>query len=80
MPWRFLPVQRSDVSTGIAAESDAATEPEAATEAEAIRSAEDLQAVVRSENAEITPTAGDSPAPLHAGLLTAAAEIATIRC
>ncbi len=54
-----------------AEEGDAELEPD---EAEgSIRSVEELQAVVRSENGEITPTAGDSPAPLHAGLLTAAA-------
>ena len=38
-----------------------------------VRSVEELESVVRPEGSQITPTAGDAPAPLHAGLLTAGA-------
>ncbi|HYF65897.1 MAG TPA: 1,4-alpha-glucan branching protein domain-containing protein [Herpetosiphonaceae bacterium] len=47
-----------------------------ADEGPAVRSVEELESVMRTEGSQITPTAGDAPAPLHAGLLTAGAKAA----
>jgi 1,4-alpha-glucan branching enzyme len=53
-----------DVAIGEAAQGDAGP---------AVRSVEELESVMRTEGSQITPTAGDAPAPLHAGLMTAGA-------
>ena len=71
---------RWDAAQAASNEAASATAAEVAPDAVAVRSSEELEQVMRSGAADspITPTAGDAPAPLHAGLITAGATSADI--
>ena len=69
---RLAAVQAAWDTVQTADSPDEEAEAQAIDEATDVRSPEELESLIATKDSLITPTAGDSPAPLHAGLLAVA--------